>query len=320
MIFEKNPSLAGKKVSKPVVTNALTHGISMCGYLFVNPGEKVITPDLFWGNYKLILINGYGAELDTFPTFLDGGFNVEGVREKLNAPGDKKIILLNYPNNPTGYTLTEGEQREVISIIKEAAKAGKKIVVLADDAYFGLVYKDGVAKESVFSYLADIHENILAVKIDGATKEDYVWGFRVGFLTFGVKGANDELYSALEAKTAGAIRGNISNDSHLSQSLVLKAFTDPDYKSEKEEKYQLLKKRATTVSQIISEHPEYAEAFEPLPFNSGYFMCVQLKERGAEETRKLLFENYSTGLIAIGKDKRRVAFSSVPTDKLPKLL
>jgi hypothetical protein len=37
--------------------------------------------------------------------------------------------------------------------------------------------------------LCDAHPNILAVKLDGPTKEDYVWGFRVGFLTFGIRDA-----------------------------------------------------------------------------------------------------------------------------------
>ena len=38
--------------------------------------------------------------------------------------------------------------------------------------------------------LVDLHPNVLGIKLDGATKEDYVWGFRVGFITFGFKGAN----------------------------------------------------------------------------------------------------------------------------------
>jgi len=60
--------------------------------------------------------------------------------------GEKKVLLLNFPNNPTGYTPTEEEQKALVEAIKEAAEAGKKVVVWVDDAYFGLVYEDGVAK------------------------------------------------------------------------------------------------------------------------------------------------------------------------------
>ena len=134
--------------------------------------------------------------------------------------------MLNFPNNPTGFTPNENHAKQIVDVIKKSAESGKNIVVFLDDAYFGLVYEKGVFKESIFSYLADIHENVLAIKLDGATKEDYVWGFRTGFITFGIKGKREsqkDLYSALENKTAGAVRGNISNAPHISQSLVLMA-------------------------------------------------------------------------------------------------
>ena len=39
--------------------------------------------------------------------------------------------------------------------------------------------------ESLFGLLANLHPNLLAVKLDGATKELFVWGLRCGFVTFG---------------------------------------------------------------------------------------------------------------------------------------
>src|SRR3989338_91939 len=319
LIYEKNPSLKGKEISLPIVTNALTHGLSMMGYIFVNQGDKIISPDLYWGNYNLIFINGYGAAIDVFPTFVNGGFNAEGLKEKLSQGTGKKIILLNFPNNPTGYTPTEKEAEQIINVIKESAEAGNNIVVLIDDAYFGLVYKKGIFTESIFAQLADMHERILAIKLDGATKEDYAWGLRVGFVTYGIKGGNKELYDALEAKTAGAVRGNISNDSNLSQSLVLAALTSPKYSVEKKKKYNLLKKRYKEVEKVLKEHKEYTEVFEALPFNSGYFMCVKLKEGlDGEKIRQNLLQKYSTGVIVTG-NIIRMAFSAVPTEKIPKL-
>ncbi|MDP7180732.1 MAG: aminotransferase class I/II-fold pyridoxal phosphate-dependent enzyme [Candidatus Woesearchaeota archaeon] len=318
MIIEKNPDLKSE-ISLPVVSNALTHGLSMVAYLFVNPGDKLIIPDLYWGNYNLILKNAYGAEFNTFELFKDNAFNIEGLKEELSKGKGTKVLLLNFPNNPTGYTPTEEEAREIVNAIKESARAGNNIVAIIDDAYFGLVYKEGIIKTSLFAELANLHKNILAIKLDGATKEDYAWGFRVGFITYGIKSGSKDLYEALEAKTAGAIRGNISNAPHLSQSLVLKAFTSPTYKEEKQEKYALLKKRAETVAEILENNKEYEECFTPLPFNSGYFMCVRLKEGlDGEKIRQILLEKYSTGLIAVG-NLLRVAFSSCPTAQLEEL-
>jgi len=317
MIYEKNPSLEGKEISLPVVTNALTHGISMMGYMFMNPGDKVISPDLYWGNYRLIMQNGYGAVIDTFETFKGKGFNIKGLKEKLAEGVGKKIVILNFPNNPTGYTPTEKEVPEIVAAIKEAAEAGNKILIIVDDAYFGLVYKSGVYMESIFTQLADLHENVLAVKVDGATKEDYVWGFRVGFISYAIKGGSGELYDALVSKTAGAVRGNISNASNLSQSLVYHAFSDPKYTKEKEKKYKILKKRFKLVEKVLKEHKEYRDEFIALPHNSGYFMCVQLV-KDAEKVRQILLEKYSTGVIAIS-GILRIAFSAVKTEDIPEL-
>jgi len=319
MIYKKNPSLAGKQISLPIVTNALTHGLSMLGYMFVDEADRIILPDLFWGNYRLIFVNAYGAVLDTFPFFKKGRLDIDSFEQKMKqGPVGKRIVLLNFPNNPSGYTPTDEEARQIRDVLKAAAEAGNKVVVFIDDAYFGLVYEEGIYKESLFGELADLHENLLAIKVDGATKEDYVWGFRTGFLTYAIKDGSKELYAALEAKTAGAVRGNISNAPHLSQSLVLKSLDSPEYDAEKKQKYELLKKRFEIVKGILAKHKEYAECLEALPFNSGYFMCVRLKGLQAEDVRQTLLAKYSTGVIAIG-DILRIAFSSTPTDKLEKL-
>jgi len=320
LIFEKNLSLKGKSVSTPVVTNALTHGLSMAAYLFVEPGDAIIQPDLFWENYGLIFQNTYGASFRLFPTFAGKGFNIDGLKESLvEGKTGKKIVVLNFPNNPAGYTPTVDEVKQIVRLIKQSAENGNDIVVLIDDAYFGLVYEKNIEKESLFSYLADIHERVLAVKIDGATKEDYVWGFRVGFITFAVKNGNDALYKALEAKTAGAVRATISNASHLSQSLVLNAYASPDYGRQKKQKYELLKSRYEEVKKVLKAHTEYGKYFSALPFNSGYFMCIRLKEGiDAEKVRKKLLEKYDTGILSMD-GIIRLAFSSTKKELIAPL-
>ncbi|MCK3682918.1 aminotransferase class I/II-fold pyridoxal phosphate-dependent enzyme [Maribellus sp. YY47] len=311
MIYEKNPSLKDVEISLPVVTNALTHGISMAGYMFCDQQDEVIVPDLFWGNYNLTLTNMYGCAITKFNLFKNGGFDLEAFEAKLNEGGiGKKVVILNFPNNPSGYTPTVEEQDAIVAIIKEAADKGNKIVAITDDAYFGLVFEEGIAQESIFAPLSQLHENVLAVKIDGATKEDYVWGFRVGFMTYGIKGGDAALYGALESKTAGAIRGNISNAANISQSLLIAAFESEEYAAQKEAKYVIMKRRYDAVKEALKEE-KYIEYFEAIPYNSGYFMCVQLAEGlVGEEVRQVLIQKYSIGVISLG-NILRVAFSAV---------
>jgi aspartate/methionine/tyrosine aminotransferase len=318
-MVEKNPPLEGKRYSNPLVTAGLTHGLSILGFMFVEPGDSIILPDYYWENYNLLFSNWHGASIATFNLFKGEGFDVAALKESLAKDGiGKKILLLTFPNNPTGYTPTVAEMKDIVAALKESAEKGNKIVVMIDDSYFGLVYKEGVERNSLFSYIADLHENILAAKVDGATKEEYVWGFRVGFLTYAIKGATPELYTALEDKTAGAIRGNISNVSNLSQSLLLKAFESGDYQKQKAEKFALLKSRCDKVVEVLKAHPEYNDYFTALPYNSGYFMCVRVHGIDAEKVRKVLLDDFSTGLISFN-DVLRVAFSSVDATLIPEL-
>ena len=314
--LKKNPSLAGKTFSCPVVTNALTHGLRMAAELFAGPGDVVVVPDLYWDNYSLVFEEARGAKLATFPMFTARGrFDAEAMKSVLLGRGKKKILILNFPNNPTGYTATVEDAKKIVAAVKAAARAGKKIVVILDDAYFGLVYEEGVHCESLFAEFSDLHSNVLAVKLDGTTKEDYVWGIRVGFATFAFKGATPEQLKALEAKAAGNVRSSVSNISSIGQHLSIKAYEDPAYDAQKREKYEVLRKRYQKIRSIFAEHPEYAKRFEVMPFNSGYFMCVKPIGVDAEKVRRQLIAKYSTGTIVLS-GLIRIAFSAVPLEKL----
>lgn len=319
MLVKKNPALALKQFSRPVVTCALTHGLSMSAYLFCDEGDEFIVPDLYWENYDLIFGNGFGARFTHYPFFDKQGFNLKGLKKILaaNTPS-KKIVCLNFPNNPAGYTPTGSEAAEIAEILAAAARAGNRVIALIDDAYFGLVYEENIFRESIFGLICDAHPNLLAVKLDGPTKEDYVWGFRVGFMTYGVAGATPAVYAALEAKTAGAIRGNISNAANISQAMLLRAYGAATYQDEKKQKYDLLHARYQAVKKILAGHPEYKKHFLPLPFNSGYFMCLKMAAVDPEKLRQKLLSDYSSGVIVMN-NLVRIAFSSTPLAKLPKL-
>ena len=109
-------------------------------------------------------------------------------------------------------------------------------------------------------------------------------------------------------KTAGAVRGNISNASHLSQSIVLASMKSEAFAAEKAEKYKILEARAKKVKKVLAD-PKYKDAWDVYPFNSGYFMCIRLKTVNAEKLRVHLLDKYGVGLIALGQTDLRVAFS-----------
>ncbi|MFH1381376.1 MAG: aminotransferase class I/II-fold pyridoxal phosphate-dependent enzyme [Chloroflexota bacterium] len=321
LIRTKNPSLGETEVSLPVVTCGVTNGLSVVGYMFTEERDKILIADLYWENYDLVYTLAYGTEFKFFNFFKDRLFDIDSFRETINTgrPG-KKVVLLNFPNNPSGYTPTKSAGREIISVLGEAARAGNKLVVILDDSYFGLAFEEDIFTESLFSELAKCHENLLAIKVDGITKEEYSWGLRVGFVTYGIKNGSRDLYRALEDKTAGVVRGNISNSSHPAQSIFLAALKSPEHEKEKEHNKLKMKERYLKVKEVLGAHAEYGKYFEALPFNSGYFMCVRLKGLDADKVWEVLLNKYSTGVVCSSeKNLFRIAFASTPTDKIEKL-
>jgi aspartate/methionine/tyrosine aminotransferase len=315
----ETPSMKDQPLSNPVVTNALTHGLGLVGDLFLDPGDAVLSPDLLWENYNLCWETRLEAEFHYFP-FFDAkltGFNLPGFTAALaKHRGKKLVVALNFPNNPSGYTPTRAEADGIAAALTAEAEAGTKLVVVVDDAYYGMFYDESSTTESVFGKLACASPNLLAIKVDGATKEEFVWGLRVGFLTFGVKNGTAAAYKALEDKTAGLIRAYISNVSNPGQSIVLKALNDPEFRAQQQEKVTTLRKRAAA-TRTESHRPEYADCWDVYPFNSGYFMCLRLKDADADPVRVRLLDEHGVGAIALGKGDLRIAFSCLTEAQIP---
>jgi aspartate/methionine/tyrosine aminotransferase len=180
--------------------------------------------------------------------------------------------------------------------------------VAFDDAYFGLFYDDSLQTESLFAPCSTAHERLLAVKIDGATKEDFAWGFRIGFVTFAGKGIGGDQLVALERKLMGSIRATVSNSSRIAQSILLKGLGSESYDQEKTEQRAIMRRRFEKVRQIVETTD--TSPLVPLPFNSGYFMSFDCAPVNAEELRLALLD-IGIGTISIQDRYLRVAYSMV---------
>lgn len=321
-MIRKNPSLKGKAMSGCLVTSGLSHAISIISLLFAGDGDTLILPDLFWDNYELIFQEKQGCEIKTFPFYKGNGFNTEGMKEAILSEKSEYVrILLNFPNNPTGYTPSKEEMKSIVAALTACADAGKKLLVLCDDAYYGLFYEKETEKESLFAYLADAHENIFAIKGDAATKEDMVWGFRIGFLTYASKGFSAEQLDALEKKTLGAIRCTVSNCDRPGQSLLLHAIKEgKSYELDKELVFQEMEARYLILRDTLREYTAEYSLLQPYPYNSGYFMSFDVHGRDPEELRVYLLDKYGVGTINIMGKTLRLAYCSVEKEKIADLI
>jgi aspartate/methionine/tyrosine aminotransferase len=319
-MLKKNPSLREDAVTLPVTVPGITAGISYMADLFLDETNTIIASDPCWDNYSLIFAARRGASLRGVPFFgADPRLDLEAIRRALleEAKTGAVRVIFNFPNNPAGYSPTAAEADALVDIVREAAETGADILVICDDAYFGLFYEDDIYRESLFGCLASLHENVLAVKIDGPTKEDYVWGLRVAFVTLGSPGLNEERQEALEKKVMGGIRSSVSCANTPGQYLILKTLSDSRSAEEKKANHELLRGRYRAVKTFIAENPDHP-ALSPMPFNSGYFMSFRCKV-DAEALRKKLLADHGIGTIALGPGILRVTFAALEEEQIPEI-
>ncbi|MDR2158997.1 MAG: aminotransferase class I/II-fold pyridoxal phosphate-dependent enzyme [Treponema sp.] len=331
LIIRKNPSLNPDRISMPVVVPGLTAGLSYTADMFISKGTSILSSDPCWDNYPLIFETRRGAELRGVPFFgRDFGMPetgnkkpgtgldmplIAGALREAAGTGTLRLIL-NFPNNPSGYSPTRDEEEAFVSLIREAAEGGADVLVICDDAYFGLFYEENISKESLFVRFADLHERVLAIKVDGPIKEDYVWGLRMGFLTFGSRGLGTEQYEALVKKLMGAIRSSVSCANTPAQHLMLKAMEDRRTGTEKRRYQRILKTRYEKVKDFISTRQDHP-VLKPLPFNSGYFMCFRCVGVDPGALRQELLHTHGIGTVSLGEHYLRIAFSSIDEEKIP---
>ncbi|OHD31198.1 MAG: hypothetical protein A2Y31_13840 [Spirochaetes bacterium GWC2_52_13] len=319
-MVRKNPLLAGSSCSLPIVTAGLTHAIAIAADLFLDAGDTVVVPSPCWDNYEQIFSVRHGCTIQS-PSLFDANrrFSLEALGSTLDGiVSDKIFLLLNFPNNPTGYTPTRLEMEGIRDLLVDLAQAGKRLVVVVDDAYFGLFHDENACRYSLFSLLWNAHENLLAVKCDAATKESLVWGFRVGFITYAAHGLTERHYHAMVQKTMGVIRSSVSSCSRVSQSLLLAAMRHEAYGAETKRVSDEMARRYGSVRESILTWKD-SVALLPLPFNSGYF-CTFACAGDAESLRRYLLENHGIGTVSIGKDLLRIAYSGVDAELLPHMI
>lgn len=308
-ICTENPLLNEAQIGLPIVTSGLTHCFSLLSDLFVNPGDTLVLPDKCWGNYRLTFETKAGAVIQNYPFFnTDMCFNINGFRKSLYATdSDKVLILLNFPHNPTGYSLTLNEAHQIRDAIVSCADKGKNVLVMVDDAYSGFWYDTNVMHESLFGVLVGCHPNVVPVKVDGTTKEEYAWGLRIGFLTFGFP---ESAMQPIEEKLSGLIRVNTSGAAQLSQTLILEAMKTVGHIEQKQRNFEILKERALKVQQIANDS-RFAKLWDVYPSHAGYFVCLSLRSVNAESVRQMLLDEHGIGTIALSETELRVAFSCI---------
>ncbi|MBI5378415.1 MAG: aminotransferase class I/II-fold pyridoxal phosphate-dependent enzyme [Thaumarchaeota archaeon] len=133
----------------------------------LHPGDEMIIIEPAWPAYRENALNS-GIKVRTVHTTLEGKWepSVNQIADMINP--NTKMIVLNYPNNPTGKILPKKLQDEIVQI---AIK--NNLYVLSDEIYSDYAYSDW---KSVLSYEYD-----KSIITQSFSKSHAMTGFRIGY-------------------------------------------------------------------------------------------------------------------------------------------
>ncbi|MFH1739230.1 MAG: aminotransferase class I/II-fold pyridoxal phosphate-dependent enzyme [bacterium] len=315
------------------VVPGITGGLHNVLRMFVAPGEQLVVPDKRWENYDNIMDINLGAEIVEFPFFKGDRMNVQGMCDAIRAvwrQQDRAVLVLNFPNNPTGYCPPRAEADEIKdSLIKLTASGKKWLTVIFDDAYEGYVYDPDAVSGSLFYEMLP-QKRLVTVKLDGISKEMLWYGARIGAITMAYPQewvdavGKDALDKEWGNKFAGISRSTYSNCSMVAQSVAAVALQNMD---------AILEERQHCIGILGERYRIFKDELKKIdgtrlrcnPFQGGFFNFFDIvREDGpaAEDLADHLLKKYQTGTIPVhfgSLNGIRVAFCSVDAEDIPQL-
>jgi len=328
-----------KFISIPIITSGVTSAIFLCCAMFLNPSEYIICPNKRWENYDNIIEIFLGAKIYSFEFFHNNRFNIKGLEKsilEISKIQEKIVILLGFPNNPTGFIPTWEEKDQLIeSLSSIQKKINKPMIILIDDAYEPYIYTESVINRSIFYDFQQLKGDIIPIKLDGITKELLMYGGRIGFITIGLKNSwiesmqeLEQLKTELDNKLSGMIRSTISNCNHFYQAITVKIFKEKGMDKIIEERrdiQNLLKQRFEKFNAELNKIHNPDISIDPN--SGGYFIFVNLNPNKfkATEFADYLLKKYKVGIIPIENDEEningiRIAYSSIDISQIPEMV
>ena len=164
-------SLKYDGLSQVLVTVGGSEAIDLCIRSLVQPGDEVIIPEPSFVCYKPITCLAGGVPV-TIQTKAENNFKLTADELKAAITPKTKLLVLPFPNNPTGGVMDKQDLEEIAEVLK-----GTDILVLSDEIYAELTYGD--KKHFSIAQIPDMYERTILVS--GFSKAFAMTGWRLGY-------------------------------------------------------------------------------------------------------------------------------------------
>ena len=168
---EKNYKVAYDPVNEVIVTVGVSEAIDLALRALLNPGDEVLYHEPCYVSYSPSITLAHGVAISV-PTRAKDNFRLTANELKKRITGKSKILMMNFPCNPTGATQTREELKKIAALCVK-----HDLIVLTDEIYSELTY-DSAEHISIATFPGMRERTIF---LHGFSKAFAMTGFRIGY-------------------------------------------------------------------------------------------------------------------------------------------
>lgn len=153
-----------------LITTGVSEAVDLAFRATLNPGDEAIVPEPCYVAYApdVVLAGGVARAV---PTRLEEEFRLRPEDVSAAVTDKSRVLLLSYPNNPTGAIMTRSDLEELADVVVE-----NDLLVVSDEVYAKLTYSGSHAS---FAQLEGMQER--TVILNGLSKSHAMTGWRIGY-------------------------------------------------------------------------------------------------------------------------------------------
>jgi methionine transaminase len=176
-IADKTERLYGRRVNpdtEVTISTGATEGLFSAIQALVRPGDEVVVFDPAYDSYEPAVTLAGGLTRHVPLTVAEPGadFSIDWQRLKDAISDRTRLIILNFPQNPTGAVLQSGDLDRLAEAVRNTAA-----FLLSDEVYEHIIF-DGVAHQSLLRH-DELRERSLVLSSFGKTY--HATGWKVGY-------------------------------------------------------------------------------------------------------------------------------------------
>jgi aminotransferase len=153
-----------------LVTVGVSEALDLALRALLNPGDEVIYHEPCYVSYRatILFANGVPVEVETRA---DNGFRLTRAMLEAKVTPRSKVLMLNFPNNPTGAVMSRADLEDIAAFAVE-----RDLIVITDEIYAELTYD---APHTSIVSLPGLRDR--TIFLHGFSKAWAMTGFRLGY-------------------------------------------------------------------------------------------------------------------------------------------